>query len=326
MLKVLSHVHSLTHSAAERAGDQVASAVQEEPALSALAIAITTFLAVILFRPGFSNLTPVLACCFLALLLVQRPSSTRQIQTSNTERREYPVTRSRVFVFLALEFAVFAWVEHMTPENSAGMPPVTFSILRYLVLLPPLVLMPIALWVRFCKRYRAECLAAAIGLLTFYPYRLFAFGWPWYSQALGRLVYLLAHPFVPSIHLLLGTAPTLMGPRLDVSIIFACGGLEAIKLFQVIFALALVLDWTVLNHTRLLFAYFAGLAVTLVANAIRIALLVIAGNRFSPDMAARYHVDGGWLFFVLVFATLVLATYTWLRSPELPANSSRPAL
>ncbi|MGE5323716.1 MAG: exosortase/archaeosortase family protein [Actinomycetota bacterium] len=186
--------------------------------------------------------------------------------------------------------------------------------------------MPIPIWLRFYKRYRAECLAAAIGLLTFYPYRLFAFAWPWYSHALGQVVYLLARPFVPSLHLLFGPSPTLAGPSLNVNIIFACGGLEAIKLFQAIFALALILDWNVLNHTRLFFAYFAGLAATLAANAMRIALLVIAGNRISPGLVSRYHIDGSWLFFVLVFATFVLLTFVWLRSPRLAADSSRPAL
>lgn len=321
MLKVPSRVHAFADTGFEQAKDRVVSSLQAEPSLIPFAITIATLVAVILLRPELSNVTPPLACSLLVWLVIQRVSSTRHLENSVTVGLLSPVTRSRVFFFFALEFAIFAWIRHVRPGNLSGMPATSFAILRYLVLAPPFVLMPLPFWVRFYKRYRAECLAAAIGLLTFYPYRLFAFAWPWYSRALGEVVYLLAHPFVPSIHLLFGTTPTLVGPGLDVSIIFACGGLEAIKLFQAIFALGLVLDWNALNHTRLIVAYFAGLAVTMVTNAIRIALLVIAGNRFSPDLVARYHLDAGWVFFALVFAALVLLTFAWLRSSGLPAYS-----
>lgn len=326
MLKLPSNVRSLTRGGVEQAEARVVSGPQAEPSLSAFAITAVTLFAVILLRPGLSNVTPALACSFLLLLLTRRLSGIRQFVDSLTDRPKSGVTRRRVLFFVALEFAVFAWIGYMNRGNADGMPATGFAIVRYLVLFPPVVLMPISAWLRFSKQYRAECLAAVIGLLTFYPYRLFAFAWPWYSRALAQAVYMLAHPFVPSLHLFFGTAPTLSGPSLDVSIIFACGGLEAIRLFQMIFAMALVLDWNVLNHRRLMFAYFAGLAAALVANLTRIALLVIVGNRFSPGLVVRYHIDGSWGFFVLVFAMLVLLTYVWLRSPGLPADSSQAAL
>lgn len=326
MLKVPNYVRSLTRSGIGRAKARVASAVQAEPSLSALAITLVTLVAVILLRPGLSNVTPALACSFLLLLLIRRLSSTRRLGDSITDRPKSAVARRRVLFFVALEFALFFWIGHMNRGSAHGAPSIGFAIMRYMVLIPPVVLLPISAWIQFWKQYRAECLAAVIGLLTFYPYRLFAFAWPWYSHALVQAAYMLAHPFVPALHVLFGTAPTLSGPSLDVNIIFGCGGLEAIRLFQVIFALALVLDWNVLNHRRLFFAYFAGLAAALVANATRIALLVIVGNRFSPGVVVRYHIDGSWGFFVLVFAMLVLLTYVWLRSPGLPANSSQAAL
>jgi exosortase/archaeosortase family protein len=83
-------------------------------------------------------------------------------------------------------------------------------------------------------------------------------------------------------------------------------------LFQVLFGLLLVLDWDRLRRWRALVGYFAGMAIVLLANALRIALMVVIGNRVSAEFVVRYHLNAGWIFFTSVFLLYLLVTYRWL--------------
>ena len=52
----------------------------------------------------------------------------------------------------------------------------------------------------------------------------------------------------------------------------------------------------------------------LVANVVRIALLVVAGNRL-PHFVVQHHVTAGWIFFAVVLVVYILAAYNWLITP-----------
>jgi exosortase/archaeosortase family protein len=151
-----------------------------------------------------------------------------------------------------------------------------------------------------------------VALVTFFPYRIFVTTWPIYSQVLGHFVHALAGFFVPGLGYQADGAPTLTGPALDVRILFSCGGLDGIRLFQVLFGLLLVLDWDRLRRWRALIGYFAGMAIVLLANALRIALMVVIGNRVSAEFVVRYHLNAGWIFFTSVFLLYLLVAYRWL--------------
>ena len=59
--------------------------------------------------------------------------------------------------------------------------------------------------------------------------------------------------------------------------------------------------------------YFVGNAVILVANVLRISLLVIVGNRIGPRYATgTFHVNAGWVFFSIVNLIFLALTYSWL--------------
>ncbi|HEX7287722.1 MAG TPA: exosortase/archaeosortase family protein [Candidatus Angelobacter sp.] len=195
------------------------------------------------------------------------------------------------------------------PGNATVDP--SFAAAKYLVVLPTAFLLPWAGWRRFHRLYRAEWVAAALALLTIDPYRIFVTAWPWYCQGLGHFAHSLARPFVANLQYVPLPTPTISGPALDVSILFACSGLEAIKLFQILFGLMLVLDWPVLNKRRALIGYFTGMAGMLLANVVRIALLVITGN-MAPHWAIQYHLTAGWVFFTIVVVAYNVCFYGWL--------------
>ena len=188
--------------------------------------------------------------------------------------------------------------------------------LKLLVLAPILALFPPSEWKRLGRKYAGELIAAGLVLFTWNPSRLFETVWPWYSAWLGRFVYVISGLFVAGLGYTPSAAPTLTGPKLDVSIAFACSGLNGVKLFQILFGVMLVVDWNQLKKMRALAAYFVGLLGMLVANALRIALLVVLGNRVSADLVARFHVDAGWVFFTSVCLVFLAVFYRWLLKPR----------
>ena len=52
----------------------------------------------------------------------------------------------------------------------------------------------------------------------------------------------------------------------------------------------------------------------LVANAIRIAAMVVVGNRISADFVVRYHLEAGWVYVTSVFLVFLLVSYRWLMA------------
>jgi len=308
-----------------------------EPALAVLAITVSALCLAWLIVPNWTNVTPLLACAFLLALLLRRASSSAAVSLAHPENAvsgsspvsafsgAAGVTLVRTAVFILLECAVFALIAFTRGRVQTPVAGEMLAAVRYAVLLPPLALLPWQQWRRFVRTYRAEVVAAAIAMITWFPHRLFMAAWPYYSQVLGHTVYVLARPFVAYLHYVADATPTLVGPTLDTTILFGCSGLQAIKLFQMLFAFMLIVDWPVFNRRRVLQGYFAGLGVALLANLVRIVLLVVLGNRLSADVVVDLHVGAGWVFFAAVFSLCMWFAYDWLRGsrvPDLPAQAA----
>lgn len=200
------------------------------------------------------------------------------------------------------------------------------ALLKFLVLVPTAVLLPLAVWRRATRAFRPEMLASLVVLLTFFPHRIFATVWPWYSQWLGHIVYDIARMSVPGLGYSGAPIPTLVGPELDVFLIFGCSGIESVRLFDFLFGLVVAVEWKWLNKSRALLAYFAGLATVLMANVLRISLLVILGNRGFAKWVTQQHIDAGWVFFAMVFLAFLWVTYNWMfqtRTLSLSGTSMR---
>ena len=181
--------------------------------------------------------------------------------------------------------------------------------LKLFVFLPTLLLLPFSRWRILARAYAAEIIAALVVLFTFFPSRILATIWPWYGQVLGKLVFACSTLFVHGLTYTGALAPTVHGPDLDVTILLACSGISGIELFDYLFAFVTLLDWNRLRKGRTLVAYFAGMAVMFLGNALRIAAFVILGNRGFADAVARFHLSAGWIFFSGVFLAYLSLTY-----------------
>jgi exosortase/archaeosortase family protein len=277
-----------------------------------------TFAAVCLDSVLVSDLNTVAPAfsCGLLLLLMLRHLPAAAVSTQSTRLQTgLPLATWRLFCFFALHLSLVG--AGLALGSIWRVPHTTFlatllAASKYLIVLPTAILLPGSAW-RCCGRlYRAEWVAAVIALVSFYPLRIFTMAWPWYGQALGRSVSALCHLFVPNVGYVAALTPTLLGPNLDVTIVFGCGGLQGIKLFQILFALVLVVDWNQMNRRRAVAAYFGGLAAMLIANAIRITLLFVLGNTQLRNQVIEYHLTAGWMLFTLAFIVYLFAIYRWL--------------
>jgi exosortase/archaeosortase family protein len=294
---------------------------RHEPATIVFALALGGICLDYLLAPALNTVTPALSCFLLLLLISRRLSHDDALARSPAIGG---ISGRRLSVFFLLHLAGIALLRMVHAGIAADSPGIltvspSFAAAKYMVLLPTAFLLPWAGWRRFDRLYRAEWVAAALALLTIDPYRIFITAWPWYCQGLGHFAHVLARPFVTNLQYVSFPTPTITGPALDVSIIFACSGLEAIKLFQILFGLMLVIDWPVLNKRRALIGYFTGMAGMLLANAVRIALLVITGN-LAPRWTVQYHLTAGWIFFAIVVSVYIVSFYGWLV--ERPASAA----
>lgn len=268
--------------------------------------------------PALHNQSPFWALGFLlALILRKQPGDDPAKHGVATLGWSLP--RAALFILLHAGIIALGRSAGETLTRAASQTTLgagAIASLKLLVLAPTLALFPPSHWKRLGRAYAAELVAATLVLFTWNPSRLFETVWPQYSEWLGRLVYAVGGLFVAGLAYVPGAAPTLTGPELDVSILFACSGLNGVKLFQILFGVMLLVDWNQVKKVRALAAYFAGLAAMLIANALRIALLVVLGNRVSANLVARFHIDAGWIFFVTIFLVLLAISYRWLIRPN----------
>jgi exosortase/archaeosortase family protein len=271
-----------------------------------------------LFVPALANIKPALISAFLLALLFRRTST-----TSTAAQFPVVISRWRVAVFCSCHLAVILVTCTLgrvglfdTGDVAVSAP---IAAVKYLILLPTIVLLPLQDWCRLERLYRAEWIAATIALLTV-PSRLYTLLWPRYSSLLAHSIYAVAVPFVSGLRYVGGEFPTLTGPTLDTTITFACGGVLIVELFQLLFGMIVIVDWNELNLGRTLIGYFAGICLLLLANIFRIALLVIIGNRVSADLVVSQHLSAGWFVIAVTLVAYVMYVYPWMLNKEQARN------
>jgi exosortase/archaeosortase family protein len=286
-----------------------------------LLLALITIAADYLLAPALYNGSTLWAMAALLLLIFRRAQAAGPESDSPAISRLSP---ARLAIFFALH-AIIIGIGHYSgaafasAAASDAISAAPLAAAKLLILLPLVALFSRADWSALLRKYRNEFLAALVVLLTFFPYRLFHTIWPSYSQLIATLAYYGAKPFVNDIALASQPIPTIFGPQLNLQIVFWCSGFSALALFDTLVALIAILDWNELNYARLLVAYAAGSAAILLANIMRISLLVIIGNEIAPKYAmGRFHVNAGWVFFAAIYLIILTLSYGWMLRKRPP--------
>jgi exosortase/archaeosortase family protein len=295
-----------------------------------LLLCLATILIVYLISPALYNGSALWAMAAPTLLIFRRGQAKTPNPAELTIARLTPV---RLVAFAALYVIIAAIGRHSASAftSAAASDASAAAILaaaKLLILLPGLALFSKRDWIVLLRKYSPEFLAALVVLFTFFPYRLFHTIWPVYSQAIATLAYYAAKPFVTGLGFISHPIPTILGPKINLEIVFWCSGFSALALFDTLVALIAFLDWNELNHKRLFIAYIAGGFAILVANVIRICMLVMVGNLIDPKYATgRFHVNAGWVFFAAIYLAVLSISYRWmLDEPARSSSNSQPPL
>jgi exosortase/archaeosortase family protein len=292
---------------------------RQEPVLLVAASALFSLSLDFLLAPALRNTSFFLATA-LFLFLVVRSLSQPADKTFDERRASLSPLRLTIFAFLHLPLIALANLldsgRSLYDPSYRGF---MLALAKVLVFLPTAVLLTKQTRRSLLGQFRPELIASGIALLTYFPFRLFFAAWPFYSTVLAHTVHFLANFFVPGLGSVAGASPTITGPVLDVHILFACSGLDGLRLFQLLFFLLVVCDWDRLRRWRTVAAYAVGLAAMLLANAMRIAAMVVIGNRISADLVVRYHLEAGWVYVTAVFMLLLLMSYRWLLATDAAA-------
>ncbi len=285
------------------------------------------------FVPALYNGSALWMAAALTLLTFRAGQSPHATDAKRIALAIPALTAARWAIFVALHVAIVLVARRYAGALASAVMSdapgsAALASLKLAVLLPAIALFPLPVWRTLLRVYRAEWIAALVVLFAFFPYRVFHTIFPVYSKVIGRLAYYGAKPFVAGIGYSGGVAPTITAPRLDLQIVFACSGLSAIILFDILVALLAFLDWNELDRGRLLISYFAGCAGILIANIARISLLVLVGNLIAPRYAmGKFHINAGWIFFAVVYFGILFGSYRWMLQRPIsrdPESRSRP--
>ena len=99
----------------------------------------------------------------------------------------------------------------------------------------------------------------------------------------------------------------------------ACSGYEGIGLILVFFTVFLWLFRGQLRFPRAMLLIPVGCITIWLANCVRIALLIIVGDKISPEVAVGgFHSQTGWLFFCIIALGLAIIglKVTWFSAPQ----------
>jgi exosortase/archaeosortase family protein len=305
-------VPDVTSRAADRPAVQLSvllTRCRQEPALLVGAATLLLLSLDFLLAPALRNTSFLIATALFFCLVIRR-LSVHCIDETPTPLSPHRLT---IFCFLhLLLIALFNWAGSRVALYDASHRGLPLAAAKMLVFLPTALLVTKQIRHSLLQQFRPELFASGLALLTYFPFRIFVAAWPVYSKLLAQTVHFLAAIFVTGLGYVPGASPTITGPTLDVHILFGCSGLDGLRLFQLLFSLLLVCDWDRLRRWRTLTGYAAGLAAMLLANAMRIAAMVVIGNRISADLVVRYHLQAGWIYVTTVFLLLLLVSYRWL--------------
>lgn len=264
-----------------------------------------------LLAPQLYTSSPLWATA-ACLALVWRKGN-REFQRGDL-RETFRFTPARALLFVAAHGALVLAARLFLPSLEPALGSQSrlgwaLAVLKLSALVPTLLLVSPACWRKIARADSAEAGAALLVLLTFFPGRYLTAFWPFYGQALGRVIFGFSRLFAHGLVYLPSLTPTILGPGLDVTILYSCSGITGVELFDCLFLLIAILDWNLLRKGRALAAYFGGVAVMLLGNAMRIASFVILGNRGFGDVVARVHLSAGWIFFSILFLAYLALVY-----------------
>lgn len=122
---------------------------------------------------------------------------------------------------------------------------------------------------------------------------------------------------------LLGTAD------FQVEISYACSGIEGISLIMVFLAIYLWLFRKELRFPQAFWLFPLGIITIWLANALRIAILVVIGASFSSEIAAwGFHRQAGWIAFTLIaLGAIALSNrlqFFAATQPDVPVRTAKP--
>ncbi len=122
---------------------------------------------------------------------------------------------------------------------------------------------------------------------------------------------------------LLGTAD------FQVEISYACSGIEGISLITVFLAIYLWLFRKELRFPQAFWLFPLGIITIWLANALRIAILVVIGASFSSEIAAwGFHRQAGWIAFTLIaLGAIALSNrlqFFAATQPDVPVRTAKP--
>jgi exosortase/archaeosortase family protein len=197
--------------------------------------------------------------------------------------------------------------------------------LKVLVLMPALILLPFSLWRTVWRHYRDVSIAAAVILLTFFPWRIFEFHWELQAKLAGHAVFQISRCFIATLSLLPAAEPVLSGPELSVTVTQVCSPMAAVHTFQVLFGIAAVWEWNRWNKRRLAVAYFGGLLFMVGVNVMRISIMLITGNLLSASLVLDYHTAFSWAFYALGFSAYFFCIQPWLQNSASATVEPAPA-
>lgn len=96
----------------------------------------------------------------------------------------------------------------------------------------------------------------------------------------------------------------------------SCSGLEGVALITIFVTLYLALFRDSLNMKRALLLYPIGIVTSLALNVVRIAVLILIGAYYSPELAINgFHSHAGWFFFMVLSLSLAIVANSigWFR-------------
>jgi len=204
-----------------------------------------------------------------------------------------------------------------------------FALASATFLLWLLAVAPSRFWLR---RAREEYQGLLMGLLLGVPAGLLLLGAAG-SLVQGKLWISLAEPTLRLVHTLLGLVYSdlvyqpenfLIGiSAFQVEIFGACSGYEGIILITVFLTIYFWLFRKELRFPQVLWLFPIGIMAIWLANAMRIATLIVIGASFSPEIAVKgFHSQAGWIAFTLIALGLVTLSHRMRFFTVTKANSA----
>jgi len=253
----------------------------------------------------------ILAACFLTLS-PQLKSILGNLQEQSSEYRWLNWLIFHIFAFVA--FAAVTELIFKLPTDPAHLSALWFTawfaMVSITLLLWLLALAPGKFWLRLIRQeYTALLMGCLLGISAWMLIGMFSrqeapLGQTEFWNALAMPTLQLVHVLLSWIYSdlvyqpesdLLGTA------TFQVRISYACSGIEGIALITLFLAIYLWLFRKELRFPQAFWLFPLGIIVIWLANGVRLAMLIMIGASFSPEIALQgFHAQAGWIVFTLI--------------------------